>query len=53
MILDRLVELKPDGSFRLALEYFDYCAGLTMTSRKFDARFGGPPRRPEAPLTSR
>ena len=53
VILDRLVELKPDGSFRLALEYFDYCAGLTMTSRKFDTLFGGPPRQPEAPLTDR
>jgi carbamoyltransferase len=53
LILDKLVDLKPDGSFRLALEYFDYCAGLTMTSRRFDALFGGPPRRPEAPLTDR
>ncbi|MBI2813835.1 MAG: carbamoyltransferase [Opitutae bacterium] len=53
LILDRLVELRPDGSFRLALEYFDYCAGLTMTSKKFDELFGGAPRRPEAPLTER
>lgn len=53
LILEKLVELRPDGSFRLALEYFDYCTGLTMTSRKFDALFGGPPRRPEAPLTER
>jgi carbamoyltransferase len=53
LILDRLMDLKPDGSFRLALEYFDYCAGLTMTSRRFDRLFGGPPRRPEAALTSR
>lgn len=53
LILDKLVELRPDGSFRLAQEYFDYCTGLTMTSPKFDALFGGPPRRPEAPLTER
>jgi carbamoyltransferase len=53
LILEKLVELKPDGSFRLALEYFDYCAGLTMTSPKFDRLFGGPPRRPEAALTPR
>ena len=53
LILDHLVELKPDGSFRLALDYFDYCAGLTMTSQKFDRLFGGPPRSPEAALTAR
>ncbi len=53
LILEHLVELRPDGSFRLALDYFDYCAGLTMTSKKFDRLFGGPPRRPEAPLTAR
>ena len=53
LILEKLVELRPDGSFRLAQEYFDYCAGLTMTSPKFDALFGGPPRRSEAPLTER
>ncbi len=52
-ILARLVDLKPDGSFRLDQSYFDYCAGLTMTSRKFDRLFGGPPRRPEAELTQR
>ncbi len=53
LILEKLVDLKPDGSFRLVQEYFDYCAGLTMTSRRFDALFGGPPRRPEAPLSER
>jgi carbamoyltransferase len=53
LILDRLVDLKPDGSFRLDLRYFDYCQGLTMTSRAFDRLFGGPPRRPESPLTQR
>jgi len=50
-ILDNLIDLKPDGSFRLNLEYFNYPAGLTMTSRKFDALFGGPPRQPEELLT--
>ena len=52
-ILDHLIDLKPDGSFRLALDHFDYCAGLTMTSRRFDELFGGPPRRPGEPLTQR
>jgi len=52
-IYDHLIDLKPDGSFRLNMEYFDYCTGLTMTSRKFDALFGGPPRKPETWLTQR
>jgi carbamoyltransferase len=52
-ILDRLIDLKPDGSFRLDLDYFDYCTGLTMTNARFDALFGGPPRRPEDLLTPR
>jgi carbamoyltransferase len=52
-IYDHLVDLKPDGTFRLNMEYFDYCAGLRMTSRRFDALFGGPPREPETPLTQR
>jgi carbamoyltransferase len=53
LILDRLIDLGDDGSFRLDLEYFNYCQGLTMTSRRFDRLFGGPPRRPESPLTQR
>jgi carbamoyltransferase len=52
-ILEKLVDLKPDGSFRLDLSYFDYCCGLRMTSGKFARLFGGPPRRPESPLTQR
>ncbi len=52
-ILDNLMDLRPDGSFRLNQEYFDYCTGLTMTGPKFDALFGGPPRKAEAPLTQR
>jgi carbamoyltransferase len=41
LILEHLIHLKPDGSFRLDLSYFDYCTGLTMTNDKFHARFGG------------
>ncbi len=52
-ILDHLVDVKPDGTFRLDLSYFDYCTGLTMTNAKFDALFGGPPRQPEDPLVQR
>ena len=44
LIHDQLIDVKPDGSFRLNLEYFDYCTGLTMTNERFDALFGGPPR---------
>ncbi|TWT15769.1 carbamoyltransferase [Reyranella sp. CPCC 100927] len=53
MILDKLVDLKDDGSFRLNLEYFDYCTGLRMTNEKFDALFGGKPRKAEERLTQR
>jgi carbamoyltransferase len=53
LIRDRLMDLKDDGSFRLNLEYFNYCAGLTMTTRRFDALFGGAPRKPESPVTER
>ena len=52
-ILEHLIDLREDGSFHLDQRYFDYAAGLTMTSRAFDALFGGPPRRPEQPLTQR
>jgi carbamoyltransferase len=47
IIRDNLIDLKPDGSFRLNLDYFNYCTGLTMTNRRFDALFGGLPRNPE------
>jgi carbamoyltransferase len=50
-ILDNLIDVKGDGSFRLDLGYFDYCTGLTMTNARFDALFGGPPRGPEQLLT--
>jgi len=52
-IREQLLDLKPDGSFRLAQRYFNYCQGLTMTSREFERLFDGPPRRPESPLTER
>lgn len=52
-ILERLIDLKPDGSFRMDMSYFNYCQGLTMTSARFARLFGGPPRRPESPLTQR
>jgi len=53
LILSELVDLKEDGSFKLNMKYFDYCAGLTMTNRKFDKLFGGPPRRPESDVTQK
>jgi carbamoyltransferase len=53
LILDKLVDMKEDGSFRLDQSYFDYCTGLTMTNRRFADLFGGPPRKPEAELTQR
>ena len=53
LIFDHLIDLKPDGTFRLNLDYFDYCTGLTMTNGRFDELFGGPPRKPEARLTQR
>ena len=53
LILDKLLDLKEDGTFRLDMQYFDYCTGLTMTNKRFDEVFGGPPREPEAALTQR
>ncbi len=52
-IYDNLIDLKEDGSFRMNMEYFDYCAGLTMTNKKFGELFGGSARVPEADLTQR
>jgi carbamoyltransferase len=53
LILSRLMDLKPDGTFRLDLSYFDYCTGLRMTSEAFHELFGGPPRSPDELLTQR
>ena len=52
-ILDHLIDLKEDGSFRLNMRYFHYAAGLTMTNRRFHNLFGGPPRKPESRLTQK
>lgn len=52
-IFDQLIDLKPDGSFRLNQSYFNYCTGLSMTNKKFDDLFGGKPRNPSEPLTER
>ncbi|HZT87376.1 MAG TPA: carbamoyltransferase [Stellaceae bacterium] len=52
-ILDNIVDLKEDGTFRLDQSYFDYCTGLRMTNDKFHDLFGGPPRKPEVWLTQR
>ncbi len=53
LILKELIDLREDGSFRLNMKYFNYCAGLTMTNARFHKLFGGPPRRPESKLTQR
>jgi carbamoyltransferase len=52
-IYEHLIDLKPDGSFWLNMDYFNYCPGLTMTNRKFDALFGGPPRKSETDIQQR
>ena len=53
LIKKYLIDIKEDGSFALDMSYFNYCTGLTMTSKKFDDVFGGPPREPESELTQR
>jgi len=53
LIKDHLIDIKEDGSFALDMSYFNYCTGLTMTNNKFDALFGGPPRKQESILTQR
>ncbi len=52
-ILEKLVRLEEDGSFKLDMRYFNYLHGLTMTNGAFDRLFGGPPRKPESPVTQR
>ncbi len=53
IILKELIDLKEDGSFKMNMDYFDYCAGLKMTNGKFNKLFDGPPRKPESKLTQR
>lgn len=53
MILDELIDVKEDGSFKLNMDYFNYCAGLTMTNRRFDGLFGGKPRHPGSKITQK
>ena len=53
LIRDNLINVADDGSFQLDMSYFDYATGLTMTNKKFDALFGGPPRQSESELTQR
>jgi len=53
LILDYLIDLKEDGSFRLNMDYFNFAAGLTMTNRKFHKLFGGPPRKSETLLAQK
>ncbi len=52
-ILENLIDLKEDGTFRLNMKYFDYAAGLKMTNGHFERLFGGPPRKPEDPVTQK
>ena len=53
LIREKLITVADDGSFQLDMSYFDYATGLTMTNKKFDALFGGPPRTSETELTQR
>src|SRR5439155_15588335 len=53
LIRSRLINLKPDGTFRLNMKYFNYCQGLTMTNKRFHQLFGGSPRDPESDLLQR
>ena len=53
LILEKLVDLKPDGSLAMNMKYFNYCQGLTMTNGEFDRLFGGPPRSSESLITQR
>jgi carbamoyltransferase len=53
LIMEKLIDLRPDGSFRLDLDYFNFCQGLTMTNERFHQLFGGPPREPEGLVTQR
>jgi len=53
LIFEHLIDLKPDGSFRLNMKYFDYCTGSTMINSKFERLFGGPARKPHQLINRR
>ena len=53
MIFDKIIKVKPDGTFRLDMQYFNYCTGLTMTNDRFAELFGGPARKPETQISQR
>ncbi|CCQ57681.1 MULTISPECIES: carbamoyltransferase family protein [Crocosphaera] len=53
LILENLIDIKEDGTFRLNMDYFNYATGLTMTNNKFAQLFGQPPRKPESEITQR
>ena len=53
LIYDHLIDVKDDGSFRMNMQYFNFCQGLTMTNEKFNRLFGGLPRKPETKLTQK
>ena len=53
LILNNLIDLKEDGSFKMDMRYFGYCNGLRMTNRRFEKLFGGPPRKPETKITQK
>jgi carbamoyltransferase len=53
LILEHLIDVKDDGSYKLNMRYFNYCAGLTMTNHRFHELFGGPPRKPESNPTQK
>jgi len=53
IIMDNLIDLKPDGTFHMDMRYFNYMTGLCMTSNEFDQLFDGPPRKPESPISQR
>ncbi|UCF16722.1 MAG: hypothetical protein JSW59_04510, partial [Phycisphaerales bacterium] len=53
LILEKLVDMRDDGSIQMDMSYFNYCRGLTMTSRRFERLFGGPPRDQDSPITQR
>lgn len=53
LIYEKIIDVKPDGTFRLDMQYFNYCTGLTMTNDRFADLFGGPARQPETPISQR